>query len=48
MVSGRSRIYYSVTVAGSRRLADLSETWSRLADAIRKMLTGGQYVEVIR
>jgi PadR family transcriptional regulator, regulatory protein PadR len=47
-VNGRSRIYYSVTRAGSHRLADLSENWTNLAAAIQKMLTGGQHVEVIR
>src|SRR5271154_7539709 len=33
-VNGRKRIYYSVTSAGSRRLADLAETWTNLAAAI--------------
>jgi PadR family transcriptional regulator, regulatory protein PadR len=47
-VNGRSRIYYSVTRAGSHRLADLSEHWTNLAAAIQKMLTGGQHAEVIR
>jgi PadR family transcriptional regulator, regulatory protein PadR len=46
-VNSRSRIYYSVTRAGSRRLADLSETWTNLAAAIQKMLIGGQYAKVI-
>ena len=46
-VSGRSRIYYSITASGSRRLADLSETWTNLTGAIQKMLTGGQYAEAI-
>src|ERR1700680_1498017 len=40
--NGRSRIYYSVTAKGSRRLAGLSETWPNLAAAIQTMLTGGQ------
>src|SRR6202040_3607712 len=35
-VNGRSRIYYSVTPAGSRRLADLSGTWTSLTAAIQK------------
>jgi PadR family transcriptional regulator PadR len=46
-VSGRSRIYYSVTAAGLRRLAELSATWSSLTDAIQKVLTGAQYGEAI-
>ncbi|HET9086816.1 MAG TPA: PadR family transcriptional regulator [Acidobacteriaceae bacterium] len=45
-INGRSRIYYSVTPAGSRRLQDLSETWSSMASAIRDML-GGQNVEAV-
>jgi PadR family transcriptional regulator, regulatory protein PadR len=46
-VNGRSRIYYTVTPAGARRLADLSETWANLTAAIQKMLTGGQRDEAI-
>jgi len=47
-VNGRSRIYYSVTRAGSRRLADLSETWTNLTAAIQSLLTGGQNGAVIQ
>ena len=46
-VNGRSRIYYSVTRLGSRRLADLSKVWTNLTAAIQKMLTGGQHAEAI-
>lgn len=46
-VNGRSRIYYSVTRAGSRRLADLSAKWMNLAAAIQSMLAGGQYGEAV-
>ncbi len=46
-VNNRSRIYYSVTPAGSRRLAELSQSWINLAAAIKKMLKGGQYAEAI-
>jgi PadR family transcriptional regulator len=46
-VNGRNRIYYSVTPAGSRRLADLSDSWNNLATAIRKMLKGGQRAAVV-
>lgn len=46
-VNGRSRIYYSVTAKGSRRLADLSQSWTQLAGAIQKMLKGGQHGEAI-
>lgn len=44
-VNGRSRIYYSVTRKGRKRLVELSGTWSSLAVAIKKMLKGGQNVE---
>ena len=47
MVNGRSRIYYSVTAAGSRRLVDLSQTWNNLATAIQTMLAGGQHAKAI-
>lgn len=46
-VNGRSRIYYSVTAAGSRRLAGLSRDWASRARAIQKMLVGGQSAEAI-
>jgi PadR family transcriptional regulator PadR len=46
-VNGRSRIYYTVTPGGSRRLADLSRTWVRLTTAIQAMLRGVQYGEAI-
>jgi PadR family transcriptional regulator PadR len=46
-VGGRSRIYYAVTRAGSRRLAALTETWTTLAGAIGEMLTGGRNAETI-
>lgn len=46
-VNRRSRIYYSVTPAGSRRLADLSETWTHLTAAIQNLLTGGQHGEAL-
>ena len=41
-VHGRSRIYYSVTPTGSRRLAELSKTWGNLASAIQAVLSGGR------
>src|SRR5206468_2081934 len=46
-VNGRSRIYYSVTAKGLRRLADLSEDWTSLSAAIQKMLTGGQHAKAV-
>jgi PadR family transcriptional regulator, regulatory protein PadR len=46
-VAGRSRIYYSVTKAGSRRLGDLAAQWTNLAAAIQKTLVGGQHGNVV-
>ena len=46
-VAGRSRIYYSVTKAGSRRLAELATHWTTLAGSIQKALAGGQYGHVV-
>lgn len=42
-VQGRSRIYYSVTRAGSRRLAELAENWTSLTAAIHSLIAGGKY-----
>jgi PadR family transcriptional regulator, regulatory protein PadR len=44
-VNGRSRIYYSVSSAGSRRLADLTQTWNNLATAIQTVLAGEQHAK---
>jgi PadR family transcriptional regulator PadR len=46
-VNGRSRIYYSVTRAGSRRLTELTSTWTSLTAAIKKTLEGGRYGEAV-
>ncbi len=46
-VNGRSRIYYSVTTVGSRRLAALSQTWNNLATAIQSMLMRGHHAKAI-
>jgi PadR family transcriptional regulator, regulatory protein PadR len=40
LVSGRSRIYYSVTASGLRRLNDLSKSWMQLAQAVQAVITG--------
>ena len=47
-VGGRSRIYYSATQAGLRRLAGLSESWINLAGAIHGILKGGQHGQPIQ
>jgi PadR family transcriptional regulator PadR len=46
-VNGRSRVYYSLTPAGRRRLEEMSGVWKRVANAIQSMLEGGQNAETI-
>jgi PadR family transcriptional regulator PadR len=41
MVSGRSRVYYSLTAKGARRLAALSGRWSALNGAVEALMAGG-------
>lgn len=45
-VQGRSRIYYSLTATGKKRLAKMTATWTSLAEAIGKVL-GGKHAEAI-
>jgi PadR family transcriptional regulator PadR len=47
-VNGRSRIYYSITPAGVRRFAALSQTWSHIAAAVQTVLKGGQHAEALQ
>jgi PadR family transcriptional regulator PadR len=42
-VNGRSRVYYSVTAAGSLRYAERLGAWSGLAGAVRGLLLGGKH-----
>ena len=46
-INGRSRVYYSVTRLGTRRLADLTATWTDLTDAIGKVLRGQKLGEAL-
>jgi PadR family transcriptional regulator PadR len=39
-VNGRTRVYYSVTAAGRRRLAAVTRDWSRITRAIAQVLEG--------
>lgn len=41
-VNGRSRVYYSLTPVGRRRLEEMAGAWRRVAGAIEMMLTGGR------
>ena len=46
-VNGRSRVYYSLTPMGRRRLGEMSGAWARVANAVRTMLEGGRDAEAI-
>jgi PadR family transcriptional regulator, regulatory protein PadR len=46
-VNGRSRVYYSLTPAGRRRLEEMSGAWMRVANAIQTVLTGGRDAEAV-
>ena len=37
-VGGRTRVYYTVTASGTKRLSALSAQWSRLAGAIGNLI----------
>jgi PadR family transcriptional regulator PadR len=39
---GRTRVYYTLTSKGVRRLFDLTDDWSRMARAIQHVLRGPQ------
>jgi PadR family transcriptional regulator PadR len=47
LVNGRSRIYYSLTPAGSRRLSALATTWTNLTAAIQQVLDGGHHAPTL-
>jgi PadR family transcriptional regulator, regulatory protein PadR len=38
VVNGRSRVYYSITPKGQRRLEDLTSEWQRITDGISTAL----------
>lgn len=46
-VNGRSRVYYTLTAAGSRRLDDLAGNWTKLTAAIQGVLQGGKHAEAV-
>ena len=47
-VGGRTRVYYSVTAAGQKRLSQLTGVWSKLNDAVAGALNGGSQVAHLR
>ena len=46
-VNGRSRVYYSLTAAGRRRLGELATSWQKLAEAIQGVLTGARHADAV-
>jgi PadR family transcriptional regulator PadR len=42
-VSGRSRVYYSLTARGEKRLATLTGNWTALNTAVEAVLGGSAY-----
>jgi PadR family transcriptional regulator PadR len=42
IVEGRSRVYYTLTPQGEKRLSELTRTWSTLTGAIQTMLGGAR------
>src|ERR1700732_1478858 len=38
--NGRTRIYYTLTAKGVRRLFDLTDNWTRMARAVQQVLRG--------
>jgi PadR family transcriptional regulator PadR len=46
-VQGRSRIYYSLTPEGEKRLTGLSDNWSTLTAAIRQVMQGDAHAGAV-
>jgi PadR family transcriptional regulator PadR len=46
-VGGRSRVYYSLTSKGVRRLFDLTDNWTALSGAVQAVLKGGPRASTI-
>lgn len=42
-VSGRSRVYYTLTSKGEKRLSTLTDNWSALNTAVEAVLGGSAY-----
>ena len=42
-INGRSRVYYSLTGKGKKRLDALAAHWSKLNGAVETVMTGGSY-----
>lgn len=44
-VQGRTRVYYSITTTGRKRLNRISADWSRITTAVTRVLEGGRYAQ---
>lgn len=42
-VNGRTRVYYSVTAAGKKRLVAVTSEWDRITGAVARVLEGGSH-----
>jgi PadR family transcriptional regulator PadR len=43
-VNGRTRVYYTATTAGKKRLADMVGEWRRITDAVSNIVKGSKHV----
>lgn len=43
-VNGRTRVYYSLTAAGQKRLAHVTSDWVRITRAVSRVLEGASHV----
>ncbi len=43
-VDGRTRVYYTTTAAGRRRLDQMTGDWARITDAVAGVIMGGAHV----
>lgn len=42
-VNGRSRVYYTLTARGAKRLSHLSQSWNSLNEAVQAVMAGGAH-----
>lgn len=46
-VNGRTRVYYTVTAAGMKRLGALVSEWRRITQAVSNIVTGAKHADAI-
>jgi PadR family transcriptional regulator PadR len=46
-VNGRTRVYYSVTARGTKRLSGLMDQWTRIAGAVREVMKEVRHVPAV-